>query len=219
MHTGNRRISNARTRWRRPGLASVLCGFSLLAYGQSPIVLNEVTLLMNRGQYAEADLELQRALLTRPNQPTYLTLQGVIALRMEDYGRAQECFTRAAVHDPGNPMAHFNLGEVSFLRRNMESALSAYGQVTEPSELHPLAAYKQILCLLYLGRREEAEKRTQRLQVSEENPAFYYAHAALAFDQGNFDEGRYFASVAVLLYHRQSQVYRIPLIEAGWLSR
>lgn len=186
---------------------------------QSPIVLNEVTLLMNRGQYPEADLELQRALLTRPNQPTYLTLQGVIALRMENFERAQELFTRASVYDPNNPMAHFNLGEVSFLRRNMESALTAYEKVDENSELYPLAQFKQVLCLLHMGKRDEAVARAERILLSEAQPAFYYARAALAFDEGAFDRGRYFTDMALRLYHVQSQVYRIPLIEAGWISK
>jgi len=190
-----------------------------VTYSQSPIVMSEARAQMRRGNYENADLILERALLERPNQPAYLTLQGLAALRLENHPRAKDLFQRAALYDPTNPLAHLNLGEVNALMGNHAEALSAYEKVPENSDVHPMAIYRQVICLIHLGMIEAAEIRTKTIKISEKNPAFYYAHAAVAFARGEFEQGRYFSESALRLHNPQSQVYRIPLIEAGWLSR
>jgi len=189
----------------------------LFCWAQSPIVLSEASAQMRRGNYANADQILERALLERPNQPTYLTLQGLAALRMEDHRRARDLFQRAAMNDPTNPLAHLNLGEVNALMGNYAEALAAYEKVPPDADVHPMAIYRQVTCLIQLSMIEAADARAKTIKISEKNPAFYYAHAAVAFARGEFERGRYFSESALRLHNPQSQVYRIPLIEAGWL--
>lgn len=205
--------------WNRVGAVLALAmALASPVRAQSPIVLSEASLYLSRGQYAEADAVLQRALLDFPDQPAYLTLLGLIALKQEQFDQSVVYFERAAANDPTNPQAHFNLGEVLYLRGRYREAEARYALVAKEEDLVPLALFKRVMCLLLAGDREGAETLARGVDVSESDPAFYYVHAALAYHAGDFEQGRFFSSAALRLYQPRSQVFRIPLIEQGWLA-
>lgn len=202
----------------RRALPLLLLALALPAGAQSPGIVGETGLYIDRGQYSDALRALERGLSQQPNQPTYLTLQGLIFLKTSDYGKAEVAFQRALDNSPTNPMSHFNLGEILFLRGKYEPALAAYRGVDKSAEYKPYATFKEVLSLLLLQRMDEAVKIAQAIPQTEKEPAFYYAAAAVEFSRGRRDRALYFVDSARRLYSANAQVFRAPLIAQGWME-
>ena len=93
-----------------------------------------------------------------------------------------------------------------------------YARISKRHPVRPLAQYKQILCFLLADDRATAANLTESLDLTPGDPAFLYAHAALAYYDGDTAAGRYFAESARRLYRAPSDVFRLPLIEQGWIT-
>jgi tetratricopeptide (TPR) repeat protein len=184
---------------------------------QSPAVLGEAALFIDRGQYADARRALARGLAEQPNQPTYLALEGLIHMKSGQYAQAEVSFRRALEHSPALSVSHFNLAEVLYLRGNPAEALPRYEAVEASAPFKPFALYKEVLCLLLTDQTDEAVKRALAIPQSEKDPAFAYAVAAVEFHRGRRDRALYFTESARRLYAQEAEVFRIPLRTLGWL--
>lgn len=197
-----------------------LAALSLLAAAgvraQSPAVMSEAALYIDRGQYDDAQRALNRGLAQQPNQPTYLTLQGLIHMKTGAYAKAEEAFARAVDNGPGNSLSHLNLGEVLYLRGKYAEALASYRKVEKDTDYKPFASFKEVLCLLLTDQHDEAGKIALAIPQTEKDPAFYYAIAAVNFAQGRQDRAMYFVESARRTYDPSSEVFRVPLVQLGW---
>jgi tetratricopeptide (TPR) repeat protein len=185
---------------------------------QSPAVQAETALFIDRGQYDDAQRALNRGLAEQPNQPTYLTLQGLIHMKKGQYAKAEESFARARENSPANPMSALNLAETLYLRGRYAEALKEYRSVDKDAEFKPFAQYKEVLCLIKSGQSDEAVRLAKEIKPSEKDPASYYALAAINFHQGRRDQALYFVESARRLYGPEAEVFRFPLISLGWME-
>jgi tetratricopeptide (TPR) repeat protein len=199
-----------------PWLLALLA--SLPSYAQSPAVVGETSLYIDRGQYSDAHRALERGLSQQPNQPTYLTLQGLIFIKTGEYAKAEVSLQRALDNSPANPMSHFNLGEILYLRGKYKESLAAYQTVVKDAEFKPYAQYKEVLALLLTQKLDEAVKVAQSIPQTEKEPAFYYAAAAVEFARGRRDRALYFVDTARRLYAENASVFLTPLVAQGWME-
>ena len=174
--------------------------------------------LIANTQFDEADQLIRSALLESPTDTRLLCLRGTVAILRKDLHQAEKIFRDALLAQPTEDLLKMNLAEILFQQKRYAEAASLYTQIPLGRPTYSLAQYKQVLCAIFSGDRTTALHLAQRAAPTPNDPAFYYIHAAIAFDQGDIAAGRYFSESARLLYRESGHIFRLPLIEAGWIE-
>lgn len=144
-------------------------------------------------RYSEALDKLAQAEKLAPNLADIYALRGDIYLapRRRDFALALPQFQKAAALQPQSPLPRFNLAEYYFVKHEFDTALDALTKLDVafpklPEMIRHLVRYKQMLCQLKLGHRDEAEQIVAKNFKEDDNtPAFYFANAGLAFAAGD----------------------------------
>lgn len=155
-----------------------------------------------------------------PNVGHGFNLRGAIFTRKRDFDQAEAHFRKALELDPELTLALFNLGEVSFLRKDYAEARKRFQRFAEKNGPNDLADFKMFLCDLLGGNEEAAKKAAQTFPLSPATPLRYYALAALAFKEGNEEEAVELIRSAAQIYPvGQNNAFADSFLELGWLQR
>ena len=158
------------------------------------------------------------ALIDTPNDVDLICLRGTVAVMRDDLPQAEALFRESIQIRPKEDRFLMNLAEILYRQGKYPEAAPMYARISKRHPVRPLAQYKQILCFLLADDRATAANLTEALDLTPGDPAFLYAHAALAYYDGDTAAGRYFAESARRLYQAPSDVFRLPLIEQGWVT-
>lgn len=120
-----------------------------------------------------------------PGDPFVLNLFGAAYTRKKDYAKAKKYFDQSLEKVPDFFPAKFNLGELMFLQRQYAEALEFFSKMLEKDPRNELLQFKVFLCLLQLGKKDEAQKALGRVKYPGDTPAWYYSQAAWESKQGN----------------------------------
>lgn len=108
--------------------------------------------------------------LRPPNRIAYL-----LALQ-ERFAESEPYFQAVLRADPGNAVAHFNLGFAHEKRGQYDRAAQEFGEATRLNPKIDRAWYGMGLCYAHLGRHEEAAAALeQAAQLQPMNPHAWYA--------------------------------------------
>ncbi len=133
--------------------------------------------LLDEGQYDEALTYLAKAEQAEPNRPGLHIQIGETYLRMKQWQRADDAFTKALTIDPLNFHAHLGLARAFHARRRYEAAAGEALQTVRLMFHYPLAHFILGRALFRLRRFEAAERS---LSVATDlNPNFVQAHRML----------------------------------------
>ncbi len=190
----------------------------LNAAGIDPYKLEEIQGLISASQFDEADRLMRSALIDAPNDVDLICLRGTVAVMRDDLPQAESLFRESIQIRPKEDRFIMNLAEILYRQGKFQEAAPMYARISKRHPVRPLAQYKQILCFLLADDRATAANLTEALDLTPGDPAFLYAHAALAYYDGDAAAGRYFAESARRLYRAPSDVFRLPLIEQGWIT-
>ena len=198
---------------------SLLAGpFRLHAAGIDPYKLEEIQTLIAGSQFDEADRLMRAALIDAPNDVDLICLRGTVAVMRDELPQAEALFRESIQIRPKEDRFIMNLAEILYRQGKFQEAAPMYARISKRHPVRPLAQYKQILCFLLADDRATAANLTEALDLTPGDPAFLYAHAALAYYDGDTAAGRYIAESARRLYRAPSDVFRLPLIEQGWIT-
>ena len=198
---------------------SLLTGpFRLHAAGIDPYKLEEIQTLIAGSQFDEADRLMRAALIDAPNDVDLICLRGTVAVMRDELPQAEALFRESLQIRPKEDRFIMNLAEILYRQGKYQEAAPMYARISKRHPVRPLAQYKQILCFLLADDRATAANLTESLDLTPGDPAFLYAHAALAYYDGDTAAARYFAESARRLYRAPSDVFRLPLIEQGWVT-
>lgn len=190
----------------------------MLAAGVDPYKLEEIQTLIAGSQFDEADRLMRAALIDAPNDVDLICLRGTVAVMRDELPQAESLFRESIQIRPKEDRFIMNLAEILYRQGKFQEAAPMYARISKRHPVRPLAQYKQILCFLLADDRATAANLTEALDLTPGDPAFLYAHAALAYFDGDTAAGRYFAESARRLYRTPSDVFRLPLIEQGWIT-
>ena len=186
--------------------------------GVDPYKLEEIQTLIAGSQFDEADRLMRAALIDAPNDVDLICLRGTVAVMRDDLPQAEALFRESIQIRPKEDRFIMNMAEILYRQGKFQEAAPMYARISKRHPVRPLAQYKQILCFLLADDRATAANLTEALDLTPGDPAFLYAHAALAYYDGDTAAGRYFAESARRLYRAPSDVFRLPLIEQGWIT-
>jgi tetratricopeptide (TPR) repeat protein len=114
------------------------------------------------GRHADAVALLEAAGVERGGDPASLRLLAE-ALRPIDPARSRTCWNRVLASAPGDPEAHFFLGELDRAAGDIEGAIGQFRQALARAPDHPAPLNNLGLTLEHAGRYAEAETVFRRL--------------------------------------------------------
>ncbi len=145
--------------------------------------------LMQRGDYQNSKIYLERAAKAKPNEPRYIARLGMAEFYLKQDSNAETLYKRALKINPYDYNTWFSLGELylskanesSFspdIRQKTHQALESYLKAIENDSLHPMANYRIGLILNGNGMNKEAIKHL--LTALEKKPGYIPAMQQLS---------------------------------------
>ncbi len=125
--------------------------------------------LMQRGDYRDSKIYLERAVKAKPNEPRYIARLGMAEFYLKHDSNAEVLYKKALQINPYDYNTWFNLGDLylsvanesnssSEVKQKTHNALQAYLKTVENDSLHPNANYRIGLILNGNGQHKEAIK-------------------------------------------------------------
>jgi tetratricopeptide (TPR) repeat protein len=188
--------------------------------------INDAQELMGRDRYVDALAKLDEAEALAPRDPRIPNLRGSIHLSrpLRDIAEATSQFAKAEQLMPGTVVVAFNKAEVQFVKHDWPAALSAFQKILTdfpkiPEETRHLVLYKRLIAEVKTGQIEAAQKTVkENFTFMDDTPAYYYAHAAIAFQAGDEAKAKDWMERAESIFKpAESAPYVDSLKEARWI--
>ena len=142
--------------------------------------------LFNRGQVAEAEAPLRRAIAWDPNSPAFAESLGVVLDRLGRPAEAGDVLWRSAQLNPGDALSAYQAGLVFAATRRFEEAEKALQEATRRDPRFDRAWYNLGLLLSQLDRPREAVTLFQQAETLAPDVADYpYACATVLWQLGD----------------------------------
>ena len=180
-------------------------------------LLRQATAAYERGDY-QGTLDVL-APLDR-SAGTDLSVLNLRAAALTKIGRHEEAvkmFSGILAAKPDYFPAAFNLAEVRLLAGDREGALDAFRELRRRDPRNELLRFKVFLCLVSLGRDEEAAKTLRAMSAAGLTPSWHYAQAVVARRAGDETKAREHLRAARAIYGDQGcLIYDEALETAGF---
>jgi tetratricopeptide (TPR) repeat protein len=176
--------------------------------------LSEANRIFQQKRIVETLEELDKAAAIFVDSPEIFNLRGSCYVEMRAFDKALAAFTKAATYSKDNPSIEFNIGETYFCTKQWQKALDFFEKVLKklPPEnitLGRLVEFKILLCKKKLGKKEEAAALAEKYDYLDDSPFYYYANAAIAYDDNNKVKAEEWLGMA-------SRIFRDPQVTAAW---
>lgn len=148
-----------------------------------------------QGQTQIALEEANQAIAADPNMVDAYSLRGLIYMRLDDAGRAEDSFRRAIVINPRDGNVRHNYAwlmcqqqRYADAQQQFAAALAAPGYTESAKTLMTKG-----ICQLQAGQRAEAERTLlQAYEIDAGNPVIGYNLAALLFQRGDYARAQFY---------------------------
>lgn len=176
--------------------------------------LGEASRLFQAKRIFETMDELDKAEKIFTDTPEIYNLRGSCYVEMRNFDKAMEAFKRASELSPNNPSIEFNIAEVLFVTKEWQKAHDAFEALTQklPANniaLGRLVEFKLLLCKKKLGKKNEVIALAEKYDYLDESPYYYFAQAALAYDDGNLIKAEEWLAMA-------GRIFQDPNVLAPW---
>jgi len=143
-----------------------------------------------------------------------LNLQGSCYVEMRAFDKATIAFEEALKINPKNTSIRFNVAEVLFVTKEWRNSLDVFNRILPeiPESniaLSRLVEFKMLLCMKKLGMKDDVLILADKYDYQDDSPYYYYAKAAVAYDDGNLLEAEEWLA-------RASRIFQDPNIIAPW---
>ena len=175
---------------------------------------SEANRVFQQKRIFEALDEIEKAAAIFKDSPELHNLRGSCYVEMRSFDKALAEFDKALALTKDNPSIEFNVGEVYFVTKQWQKALDTFEKVMkmlppENTALGRLVEFKILLCKKKLGKDEEAIILAEKYDFLDDSPFYYYAKAALAYDEENLVKAEEWLAIA-------SRIFRDPNVLAPW---
>jgi type IV pilus assembly protein PilF len=148
-----------------------------------------------QGQTSVALDEVKQVIAIDPTYPDGYNLRGLIYMRLNDLGQAEDSFRRAVTLNPRDASIQHNYGWLLCQRGRYDDAQRAY----DVAMADPLYAGRaktlmaQGICQAKAGRMAEAERSLARsYELDAGNPVTGYNLAVLLYRRGDYERARFY---------------------------
>lgn len=176
--------------------------------------VEEATRIFQQKRIFETMEEIEKAAAIFPDSPELHNLRGSCFVEMRAFDKSLAEFEKAAALSKDNPSINFNIGEIYFVTKEWQKALDVFQKVMEklPPEnmaLGRLVEFKILLSKKKLGLKDEVTILAEKYDFLDDSPYYYYAQAALAYDDNNLVKAEEWLAMA-------GRIFRDPNVLAPW---
>jgi tetratricopeptide (TPR) repeat protein len=141
-------------------------------------------------------------------------MRGSCYVEMRIFDKANISFNKALEISPNNLSLKFNIAECFFVSKKWQESHDKFQELVRilPSnsgDIYRLAEFKLLLCKKKLGLDKEALILADKYDYQDDSPYYYYAKAALAFDDKDL-------VAAEKWMGRAARIFRDPRILNPW---
>ena len=177
-------------------------------------IVNEAARLFQQKRIFETLEKLHEAKRIFDGSPELMNLEASCYVEIRNFERAMEIYKKAEELAPDNPSIKFNIAEVYFVTGKWQESHDRFVELQSdiPQEnmaLGRLVEFKILLCKIRLGEEEAANRLANKYDFLDDSPFYYYAQAALAFEEGEEVKAEEWIG-------RASRIFRNPQILAPW---
>jgi tetratricopeptide (TPR) repeat protein len=153
-----------------------------------------------------------------------LNVRGAIAIEVREFERGLKYCMDALKLDPDFFPAKFNICEVPFLRGEYAEARRLWSQLYsgmksgDPSS--ELVIYRIFLTFLLENDFQQAKDWLEKIPFPSQTPAYQFAHAALARQQGDLAKWEEWMRSAAYIWPEMKRAEFVDvMIQLGWVKR
>jgi tetratricopeptide (TPR) repeat protein len=178
--------------------------------------MEEAGRLAAAGETQQALAKLQEASRLAPQDWRVENMRGGIHTSRQEWGPALEAFNRAIILAPKEITPRYNLGELYFQQGSYAKARERFESILPEDPANEFLQYKIFLAYLLDNRRADAEVKLAAFNFAGKTPAYYFAHAAWEFKNGDAEKGWSWLDSAQKIYpENQIQFFSESLVRAG----
>jgi tetratricopeptide (TPR) repeat protein len=176
--------------------------------------LEESSRLFQQKRVFETLDELEKASKIFQESPEIYNLRGSCFVEMRAFDKALADYIKAAELSKDNPSINFNIAEVYFVTKEWKKSTEMLEQILKdiPAEniaLSRLVEFKILLCKKKLGLNDEATILAEKYDFLDDSPYYYYAQAAIAYEDKNLVKAEEWLSMA-------NRIFQDPNVLAPW---
>ncbi len=188
------------------------------AQADSParVAVEEAIASFNDKKYDEALARLREAEKLDPESPFIHNLIGAAYAKKKDYAAAKTAFEKALEESPGYFPANFNVGELLSMQKMYPQALEYFARMLRSYPENELLQFKVVLSLLLTDQINEARDLANRMKFPGEEPAWYFAQAAIHLKENQKRKALGFISSAKSIFPGKTDLYVEAFDELGW---
>jgi tetratricopeptide (TPR) repeat protein len=158
--------------------------------------------------------ELDKASKIFADSPEIFNMRGSCYVEMRAFDKSLVEFEKALTYLKNNPSVEFNIAEVYFCTKKWDKALKLFEKILkdlppENKALVRLVEFKILLCKKKLGQKDEVTILAQKYDFLDDSPYYYYAQAALAYEDNNLIKAEEWLAIA-------GRVFQDPNVIAPW---
>jgi tetratricopeptide (TPR) repeat protein len=187
--------------------------------------LSEANRIFQQKRIFETLEELDKANAIFKDSPEIQNLRGSCFVEMRAFDKALAEFKKAAELSKDNPSIEFNIGEVYFVTKEWQKSLDIFEKVLKqlPPEtiaLSRLTEFKILLCKMKLGKKNEATILAEKFDFLDDSPYYYYAKAALAYEDKNLIKAEEWLATAGRIFNDPNVLapWQDTLVEYGYIK-
>ncbi|MEO6740121.1 MAG: hypothetical protein ABIP20_07710 [Chthoniobacteraceae bacterium] len=152
-----------------------------------------------------------------------LNVRGAVAIEQRDFDRGFKQCADALKLDPGFFPAKFNICEIPFLQGKYGEArglwMKLFTTLKAGDASSELVTYRIFLTYLLENDLSRANEWLEKIPFPSQTPAYQYAHAALARQQGDIAKwDEWIRSAAFIWPEAKRSEYMDVLIQLGWMK-
>ena len=176
--------------------------------------LGEANRLFQQKRIFETLEEIEKAMKIFTDSPEVYNLRGSCFVEMRSFEKALADFQKAISYTKDNPSIEFNIAEVYFVTKEWKKSVDLFEKIMKvlPPEniaLGRLVEFKILLCKKKLGLKDEVTILAGKYDFLDDSPFYYYAQAALAYDDNNLIKAEEWLAIA-------GRIFRDPNVLAPW---
>lgn len=176
--------------------------------------LGEANRLFQQKRIFETLEEVDKAAKIFVDSPEIYNMRGSCFVEIRAFDKALEQFEKARSLAKESESIDFNIAEVYFVTKEWKKSVDLFEKVLKATPakntaLTRLMEFKILLCKKKLGLNDEVTILAEKYDFLDDSPFYYYAQAALAYDQKNTMKAEEWLAIA-------SRVFQDPNVLAPW---
>ncbi len=152
------------------------------------------------------------------NIPDTWNMRGAIYADQHQYDKALAAFKKAAELNPGDFWPEYNIAQLLLEQKKYAEAVDAFNGLAIYKGQEELVGFKLVYANLMQGKMAPAKKVLDAMKFPCDTPAYYFAHSAWGYANGDQKDGDYWVGAGMKVFGPERCLsFYDALVKSGWV--